>query len=85
MAEFCVCCGKPSEYSIRLAIGSQAERLVATPRYYLPNQHARNPQFPQVVEDVFFCAPCMRAVEDAVRSTILYLQAENDQLSIKPV
>jgi hypothetical protein len=85
MAEFCVCCSKPSEYSILMAVGAQAERLIAQPRYYLPNQHARNPAFPQVVEEVHFCADCMRAVEDAVRATILYRQAENDQLSIKPV
>lgn len=85
MDEFCVCCGKPSTYSILMAVGTQAERLVAQPRYYLPNQHARNPEFPQVVEEIFFCAECMRAVEDAVRSTILYRQAESNQLSIKPV
>jgi hypothetical protein len=85
MSEFCICCGKPSKYSINLAVGSQADRLVALPRYYLPNQHARNPEFPQVIEDVHFCEDCMRPVEDAVRATILYLQAENDQLSIKPV
>jgi hypothetical protein len=46
MAEFCVCCSKPSEYSILMAVGAQAERLIAQPRYR---------------------------------------QAENDQLSIKPV
>jgi hypothetical protein len=85
MSEFCICCGKPSKYSINLATGSQAERLVALPRYYLPNQHARDPKFPPVVAEVHFCVECMRAVEDAVRATILYLQAENDQLSIKPV
>jgi hypothetical protein len=27
----------------------------------------------------------MRSVEDSVRATILYLQAENDQISVKPV
>ena len=85
MTEFCVCCGKPSEYSIHLAVGPHAERLIALPRYYLPNQHARNPEFPQVVEEIDFCKECMRAVEDAVRARILYRQAENDQLSIKPV
>jgi hypothetical protein len=85
MEEFCVCCGKASKYSIQLAIGPQAERLVALPRYYLPNQYARNPEFPPVINEIHFCAGCMRSVEDAVRATILYLQAENDQLSIKPV
>lgn len=85
MSEFCVCCAKPSDYAIQLAIGPHGKRLIALPRYYLPNQHARNPDFPPVIEDVHFCKGCMRTVEDAVRSTILYLQAENDQLSIKPV
>ena len=46
MKEFCICCGKLSKYSIELAEGSQANRLLATPRYYLSNQHARNPKFP---------------------------------------
>jgi hypothetical protein len=85
MAEFCICCGKPSKYSIRLAVGIQANRLVALPRYYIPNQHARDPEAPPVIEDIYFCSECMRQVEDNLRATILYLQAENDQLSIKPV
>jgi hypothetical protein len=85
MSEFCICCGQPSKYSIQMAVGPQANRLLATPRYYLPNQHARDPDFPPVVDNIHFCATCMRSVEDAVRATILYLQAENDQLSVKPV
>ncbi len=55
MKEFCICCGKLSKYSIELAEGSQANRLLATPRYYLPNQHARNPKFPAVMEEIHFC------------------------------
>lgn len=85
MDEFCVCCGKPAKYSTHLAVGTQANRLVALPRYYVPNQHARDPNFPPVVEDIHFCAECMRRVEDSLRATILYLQAEHDQVSIKPV
>ncbi len=85
MPEFCICCGKTGKYSIELAEGSQASRLLATPRYYLPNQHARNPKFPNVIEKIHFCTKCMRSIEDALRATILYLQAENGQLSIKPV
>jgi hypothetical protein len=85
MSEFCICCGQPGKYSIHLAGGIQADRLVALPRYYLPNQHARDPQFPAAIDEIHFCAECMRTVEDALRATILYLQAENDQLSIKPV
>jgi hypothetical protein len=85
MQDFCICCSKPSKFSIVLAEGSQAKRLLAMPRYYLPNQHARDSKFPDVKKEIHFCADCMRAVEDSVRATILYLQAENDQVSIKPV
>ena len=85
MPEFCICCEKPSKYSIQLAEGSQAKRLLATRRYYLPNQHARNPKFPAVIDEIHVCKKCMRAVEDSLPATILYLQSENDQLSIKPV
>jgi hypothetical protein len=85
MPEFCTCCGKPSKYSIQLAMGTHAKRLVALPRYYLPNQHARDPKFPTVIEEIPFCKKCMRSVEDTLRATILYLQAENDQISIKLV
>ena len=85
MAEFCICCGAPSKYSIQLAIGPHAKRLMALPRYYLPNQHARDPKFPSVVHEIHFGTNCMRSVEDSLRATILYLQAENDQVSIKPV
>lgn len=85
MSEFCICCGKTAKYSIELAEGTQASRLLAIPRYYLPNQHARNPMFPSVIEKIHFCRKCMRSVEDALRATILYLQAEHNQLSIKPV
>jgi hypothetical protein len=79
----CICCGKSSKHSVRLAEGFQANDLVALPRYYLPNIGARDPDFPADLKEVYFCVPCMRRVEDAVRATILYLQAENDRLSIK--
>jgi hypothetical protein len=85
MQEFCICCGKASKYSIYLAVGTQAERLVALPRYYIPNQHAHDPKFPSTTDEIHFCMQCMRSVEDALRATILYLQAETNQLSIKPV
>jgi hypothetical protein len=81
----CVCCGKDSKYSIRLAEGPQASDLVDLPRYYLPNMGARDPAHPADLREIYFCKECMRPVEDAVRATILYLQAENGRLSIKPV
>ena len=54
MPQFCICCGQRSEYSIQLAVGTQANRLLAMPR-------------------------------DSLRATILYLQAGNEQISVKPV
>jgi hypothetical protein len=80
----CICYGKPSKYSIQLAEGPQANDLVALPRYYLPNNGARDPSHPADLKEIHFCAECMRPVEDAVRATILYLQAENDRVSIRP-
>ncbi len=79
----CICCGKGSKYSIQLAEGLQGNDLVALPRYYLPNMGARDPAHPADLKEAYFCVPCMRRVEDAVRATILYLQAENDRLAIK--
>ena len=39
----------------------------------------------QVAEEKWFCHSCMKAVENNLRATILYLQAENGRLAIKPV
>jgi hypothetical protein len=33
--------------------------------------------------EIMFCHPHMRAVEDNLRATILYLQAENGRLAIQ--
>jgi hypothetical protein len=33
--------------------------------------------------EIMFCHPHMRAVEDNLRATILYLQAENGRLTIQ--
>jgi hypothetical protein len=83
MAKKCICCGKPSKYSIQLAEGPQGDDLVQLPRYYLPNEGARDPAHLADLHEIPFCGACMRPVEDAVRATILYLQAENGRLSIK--
>lgn len=79
----CVCCGKAAAYSIILAVGpNNAPNKL--PRFYLPNQHVRNPPVgPSPGEEVAFCQACMRTVEDNLRATMLYLQSEADRLSIR--
>lgn len=62
----CHCCHQPTEFSILLIHDTIAMRR------YLPNQHARN--LPKtsldVIEEVGFCHPCMRAIEDSLNATI---------------
>ena len=81
----CVCCGKPGKQSIVLAVGPN-RRLVDVGRYYIPNYNTRHFMGKgqmDVTKIVPFCRTCMRTVEDNMRATILYLQAENAQLAIK--
>lgn len=85
----CVCCGEPGKFSIILAVGPNGSHAVNIDRYYIPNQIVRSAQEdedgpPDVTEEVPFCAEHMRAVEDNLRATILYFQAENNRLTIKP-
>lgn len=69
----CVACRKEAKYSILLAPGVN-NKPNETPRYYLPNQTAREHDHQ---EETWFCHPCMRFIEDNLRSAILYLQVEN--------
>ena len=81
----CVCCRKPGKQSIMLAVGPN-RRSVDIGRYYVPNYRVRHfvgKGQTDVTKIVPFCATCMRRVEDNLRATILYLQAENGQLAIK--
>jgi hypothetical protein len=83
MAEVCVCCGKLSTYTIVLALGPQAAPAKHR-RYYIPNDSVRKEigtQF-DVTEEVHFCPTCIRAVEDSMRATILYLQAESGLVTV---
>ena len=73
MATNCICCGNPGSYSIRLAIGPHGHR--STERYYLPNKFARENHAD--IEERSFCQAHMRAIEDGLRATISYFQAEN--------
>jgi hypothetical protein len=70
----CICCGKPAEYSIQLAVGPN-EHGHAGERYYLPNASVRD--FEPNIPMRWFCHRHMRAVEDSVRATIAYHQLEN--------
>lgn len=81
----CVCCGKPGRFSIVLAVGIN-NPPVHIPRYYIPNDSVRESAGTSLdpSEVIPFCEECMRTVEDNLRATILYLQAENDRLLIKP-
>ena len=85
----CVCCDKPGRYSIILAVGPQGNDSLKIPRLYIPNQSVRAEMEKEdgfkVAEEKWFCAPCMRTIEDNLRATILYLQAENGLLAVKPV
>ena len=65
----CVCCRKSSKYSVLLAIDD-----VRPLRYYLPNQLVR--EDPADMIEVPFCHKCMRAIEDNLRATIMYLSSE---------
>jgi hypothetical protein len=84
-----MCCDKPGKYSIILAVGPEGHDSLEIPRLYIPNQAVREEMEKQggfqVAGEKWFCHPCMRIVEDNLRATILYLQAENGLLAIKPV
>lgn len=76
----CEGCGAPSEYSIVLAKGLQSLDGPAV-RFYLPNQHAREKNAPPLAT-VWFCATCMRGLEDSFRATLLYLQIESGRAKL---
>jgi hypothetical protein len=70
----CICCKGKAIYSVLLAGGPHSDRR-NSPRWYLPNQSVREHPT-DVMQEIWFCHPCMRAVEDNLRATIAYLQAE---------
>ena len=74
----CICCGRTGKHSIQLAVGPNGNR--PGERYYLPNKSARDNG--ANIQERWFCSEHMRALEDAVRATIVYHQAEN---GIEPV
>jgi hypothetical protein len=58
---------------------------VSIGRYYIPNEGVREQMGTSmdVSKTVPFCGKCMRVVEDNMRATVMYLQAENGTLVIK--
>jgi hypothetical protein len=50
-------------------------------RIYLPNQMVRGQGHP-CLREIWFCARCMRAVEDALRATINYRIRESRQENV---
>jgi hypothetical protein len=74
----CFCCENPPTTSIILCL---ADKGTEHERIYIPNQGVRE-RFgtgdePEYVGEVWFCSKCMRAIEDNLRATVLYLQSEN--------
>ncbi|MBX9646827.1 MAG: hypothetical protein K2X57_07205 [Xanthobacteraceae bacterium] len=83
MTEKCICCGKPGKFSIILASGPQNQDFHRRDddRFYIPNQAAREGDHPDMRER-WFCSEHIRAIDDAVRATILYHQTENGLLRV---
>lgn len=44
-------------------------------RIYIPNQMVRRGGHPDL-QDIWFCQPCMRTIEDSLRATIQYQISE---------
>lgn len=59
----CYCCRMPAEISVSLV--DQDGRI------YIPNQMVRERGHPRM-QDIWFCRPCMRTIEDSLRATIQY-------------
>lgn len=73
----CEGCREPGKYSILLASGPARDEA-APERVYLPNYHTRAHGD---AREHWFCATCMRALEDSFRATLLYLQAESGRVT----
>lgn len=83
----CICCGAPKKFSIILAVGVQGSKVNETDRYYVPNEAVRDVMGTGMdpTEEIAFCGSCIRKVEDAMRATILYIQAEHDRVKLRPI
>lgn len=70
----CLCCNNEGTSQILLAEGSNDD-VFEEPRWYIPNQTVREYGV-EFIKEVWFCHPCMRAIEDSLRATIMYLERE---------
>jgi hypothetical protein len=66
----CECCGRPARYAIQLSREHD--------RFYIPSHIARH-EWPWSVEEVSFCRPCMRAIEDGLRASVAWLRTRREQ------
>lgn len=86
--QFCEACGAEGRFSILLAAGEHGEGpLEKLTRWYIPNQSFRATDATtwSEPEEVWFCHPCMRKIEDNLRATIMSIQADNNLLKVEPV
>lgn len=67
----CYCCSDAADISVELV--NQDRRI------YIPNQMVREQGHPCLML-IWFCRPCMRAIEDALRATINYRIMERREL-----
>jgi len=76
--KICFCCKKPAEFSILLAYYGE--------RFYLPNQNVRElaNTDPEILQEFWFCHPCMRTIEDNFRAIVNYLKSQNGPKFRKP-
>lgn len=65
----CYCCQKAAEVSVQLV--DQDGRI------YIPNQMVRKLGH-ACLREIWFCRPCMRVIEDALRATIQYRISEEE-------
>lgn len=82
----CVCCGKAGDFTILLCVGPDGPQA-EVPRYYIPNQYVRSilDKDPDMVSEVAFCQAHIRILEDGLRATIRYYQAEAQLITLKPI
>lgn len=78
----CTGCGEKARVSIQLSVDANEDNSA---RYYLPSYFVRH-VVPDLhhVQEVSFCAECMRTLEDNLRATILGLQHEARRIKISP-
>lgn len=79
----CICCGNVTALSVQLSEGLNRPPAMVT-RYYLSTDRLRKQSdiVPDAVREVPLCQRCLDRIDDSIRATILYLQAENGVVAI---